>query len=196
VNWDGQHYQADGISGGKAGDCPRPGRRLRPRPLACGRCRARRPTPGGRPRYRQAGGDPPSRCTRHRASGSRTRTAGCRTRLSRESVASGASPLDPARDYPGGGRNLSRALLRRVPSGRPLTEPRPRVPRTHSARRVEGRSGEALPHLHGAQARASRILAVPRCSAPTNNAHHCSRSGRSVALSLMADVPASSGRSA
>jgi hypothetical protein len=52
---------------GTAGICPRLGRRLRPRPLACGRCRARRPTPGGRPRYRQAGGDPPSRSTRHRA---------------------------------------------------------------------------------------------------------------------------------
>ena len=51
----------------KTGDCPRPWRRLRPRPLAYGRYRARRPTPGSRPRYRQAGGDPPSRGTRHRA---------------------------------------------------------------------------------------------------------------------------------
>ena len=116
---------------GKAGVCPRPGRRRRPRPLACGRCRARRPTPGGRPRYRQAGGGPPSRSTRHRAERQpgrhRWRDT---THLSRESVTSVASPLDPARDYPGGGRNLSRALLRRVPSGRPLTEPRPQVPRT------------------------------------------------------------------
>jgi hypothetical protein len=39
---------------GKAGHCSRAGRRLRPRPLACGRCRARRPTPGAVPRYRQA----------------------------------------------------------------------------------------------------------------------------------------------
>jgi hypothetical protein len=50
-----------------AGVCPRLGRRLRPRPLAYGRCRARRPTPGGPPRYRQADGDPPSRSIRHRA---------------------------------------------------------------------------------------------------------------------------------
>ena len=33
----------------KSGDCLRPARRLRPRPLACGRCRARRPTRGGHP---------------------------------------------------------------------------------------------------------------------------------------------------
>jgi hypothetical protein len=54
-------------SAGNGGDCLRLGRRLRPRPLACGRCRARRPTPGGCPRYRQAGGGPPSRSSRHRA---------------------------------------------------------------------------------------------------------------------------------
>jgi hypothetical protein len=68
-------------------------RPLRPRPLACGRCRARRPTPGGPPRYRQAGGGPPSRDSRHRAE----RQPGgawlaCQPRLSRESVTSGASP--------------------------------------------------------------------------------------------------------
>ena len=44
-----------------------PGRPRKPRPLACERGRARQPTPGGRPRYRQADGDPPSRSTRHRA---------------------------------------------------------------------------------------------------------------------------------
>ena len=38
-------------AGKKGGNCPRPGRRL----------------PRGRPRYRQAGGDPPSRSTRHHA---------------------------------------------------------------------------------------------------------------------------------
>jgi len=52
---------------GKAGDCPRTGRRLSRGLSRAGRCRVRAPTPGGRPRYRQAGGDPPLRGTRPRA---------------------------------------------------------------------------------------------------------------------------------
>jgi len=40
---------------------PRPGRRLGPRPLACGHCRARRPTPGDCPRFAQASGCSPLR---------------------------------------------------------------------------------------------------------------------------------------
>jgi len=39
-------HQGQGLSGEWAGVCPRPGASAEPRPLARGRCRARRPTPG------------------------------------------------------------------------------------------------------------------------------------------------------
>ena len=119
-------------SAGKPGDCPRPGRRLRPRPLACGRCRARQPTPGGRPRYRQAGGDPPSRSTGTAPSAWRARAplAGHDALEPGERHVGRFSPRPGARLSGGRPEPVKGALLRRVPSGRPLTEPRPRVPRT------------------------------------------------------------------
>jgi hypothetical protein len=43
--------RARGSAGEWAGGLSAPGRRLRPRLLARGRCRARRPTPGGCPRF-------------------------------------------------------------------------------------------------------------------------------------------------
>ena len=46
---------------GMGGGLHAPGASAEPRPLARGRCRARRPTPGGCPRFPQAGGCSPSR---------------------------------------------------------------------------------------------------------------------------------------
>ena len=131
---------------GKAGACSRPGRRL-------GRALSRADAAGRGGRRRAPSPLPPGRwwpaVTRHQHRAEHQQGAGItgapQTHLNWECVTSGAYPLDPARDYPGGGRNLSSALLRRVPSGRPLTEPRPRVPRTLWRPSGWGRSGEASP---------------------------------------------------
>ena len=59
-------HLGQGLSGEWAGVCPHPGRRLSLALSRGGRCRARRPTPGGCPRFPQADGCSALRGLRHR----------------------------------------------------------------------------------------------------------------------------------
>ena len=126
------------------------GRRLRPRPLARGRYRARRPTPGGCPRYRW-----PVVARRYAPLG----TAAMRNRprpiavygthhRERTACAVRASPSNRRNDYPGGDSgpvegapSARRFAMAQAP---PLTGPGRESPGPHGACRVEGGADEAL----------------------------------------------------
>jgi hypothetical protein len=123
------------------------------RPLSRGSAaEAAPPTPGGRPRYHSAGGDPPLRDTRHRTMRNRPRPS-LRTQpvVSRERVSMWwASPLTPAQRLSGGrlrsrqGRAFGSSL--RDGASATLDRTWPRVPGPHGACRVEGRSGRSPSH--------------------------------------------------
>ena len=123
-------------SAGKARDCPLPGRRLSRGLSRGGAAESAPPTPGGRPRYRQAGGDPPLRGTRHRAMCTRRGGAGEERVTSREvsqHVPRGLLPSNRRNDYPGG----DSGPVKGAPSGASLRDDAsatldwtwPRVPR-------------------------------------------------------------------
>ena len=98
--------------GGKRGSV-RPGASAVARPLSRGgAAEPAPPTLGDRPRHRSAGGDPPLRGFRHRHAQQRRPVALSPTRLTPSKCHSERLllPLDPARDYPGGGQAPSRAL--------------------------------------------------------------------------------------
>jgi hypothetical protein len=139
-------HQGQGLSGEWAGVCPRPGRRLRPRPLVRGHTGRGGPTPGGCPRFPQAGGcSPLRRSPAPRTTGSVRVNRHLRRAwpLAGESTGCGFSPQTGARLS--GGRPEP---VKGAPSARPFGQALDRTtaaspPDSVSAYRVEGRSGRS-----------------------------------------------------
>ena len=138
-------------SAGKGGGLSAPGASAVARPLSRGgAAESAPPTPGGRPRHRPAGGDPPLRSTQHRHAQSAVpsvrhsaRSAEKCHRMHRAgfSPQTGATIIRGATQAPSRARlSARRSAMAQAP---PLTGPGRESPGPHSACRVEGRSGRS-----------------------------------------------------